>query len=150
MERKTRVVKVDYDSKKLSNYFYINFTKLFANLWEKKGVAIKKIEVLESRKGFHIRLTLNKDITVEESLLFALMLYSDPIREVYNYCRYLWDKDITFNFFAKRKMVFFGDGRVVLSRERVTKRSRKLKRKLIRIVMEIEQGKCSKYLGKYF
>ena len=146
----TREVKVDYDSKRISRKFYINFTKLFTNLKDRRGIIIERIEVKESRKGYHIKLILNKDITTEESLLFALMLYSDPLREVYNYCRYLWDKDKTFNFFAKRKKVFLGDGRVLVSKERTTKRARKLKRKLIRIVEDIKSGRYNFYLGKYF
>jgi len=146
----TNLIKIDYDSKRISRNFYINFTKLFTNLRVKKNICIEKIDVRESRKGYHIKLILNKDITTEESLLFALMLYSDPLREVYNYCRYLWNKDKTFNFFARRKKVFLRDKRVLTSKERTTKRARKLKRKLIRIVENIESGQYNFYLGKYF
>jgi len=145
----TNLIKVDYDYKKLSYKFYNNFIKLFVNLFHTKNIKIDKVNIKESRKGFHILIKLNKDISIEESLLYGMILYSDPLRECFNYCRYLWGKYRTFNFFAKRKVVICNSMRVI-SRERESKRARKLKRKLIMIILRIKDGEYTNYLGKYF
>jgi len=145
----TNLIKVDYDYKKLSYKFYNNFIKLFVNLLHTKNIFIKRVDIKESRKGFHITIFLNKDISTEESLLYALILYSDPLRECFNYSRHLWGKYRTFNFFAKRKIVIHNN-RKVISRERESKRARKLKRKLIKLNLRIKDGGYTNYLGKYF
>jgi len=142
-------IKIDYDRKRVSSLFYKQFIKLFVNLLHAKNIKIDKIDIKESRKGFHILIKLNKKITVEESLLFSLILYSDRTRELYNYCRHLYGKSKTFNFFSKRK-VLDCNGVKIVSVERDTRRSRKIKRKLIKLNLRIMEGDYSITLGKYF
>ena len=150
--RVSRLIKLDYDRKYILSRHVENFIKLFVNLRAHRAIQIKKIDVKESRKGLHITLYLNKEITEMESLFFGTLMGSDSVRETYNYCRLLAGKRRTFNFFSKKKSIYdFKTGkRKYRSVERDSKRARKIKRKLLRITFRINKGLYQSRNGKYF
>lgn len=145
-------IKLDYDKKYILSRDMENFIKLFVNLREYKGLEIQKIDIKESKKGLHITLRLNKEITETESLLYATLLGSDSVRECFNYCRLLAGKKRTYNFFSRKKSIYdIKTGkRIYRSVEKDTKRVRKIKRKLLRITYRINKGLYQSRNGKYF
>lgn len=151
--RVSRLIKLDYDRKYILSRHVENFIKLFVNLRAYKGLQIKKIDVKESRKGLHITLYLNKEITGTESLFYATLLGSDSVRECFNYCRLLSGKKRTYNFFSRKKTIYdlkTGKRKYRSIEKDNTKRVRKIKRKLLRITFKINQGLYQSRNGKYF
>jgi len=150
----TKIIKLDYDRKYILSKHLENFIKLFVNLKDHKGgIEIKKIGIKESHKGIHITIRLNKDITEVESLFYATMLGSDEVRECFNYCRLLAGKKKTYNFFSKKKSIYSMETgkRIYRSVEKDnTKRIRKIKRKLWKMVLRINKGLYQSRNGKYF
>ena len=151
--RVSRLIKLDYDWKHILSKDMEKFKKLFVNLRAYKGIEIKKIDVKESRKGLHITLKLNKEITQMESLFYATLLGSDSVRECFNYCRLLSGKRRTFNFFSRKKSIYdlkTGKRKYRSIEKDNTKRVRKLKRKLLKIIFRINKGLYQSRNAKYF
>lgn len=149
----SRLIKIDYDRKHISCRDMENFIKLFVNLKAYKGIQIQKIHIKESRKGLHITIKLNKEITEIECLFYATLLGSDSVRECFNYCRLLGGKKRTYNFFSRKKSIYdLKTGkRIYRSVEKDnSKRIRKIKRKLIYITYRINKGLYQSRNGKYF
>jgi hypothetical protein len=146
-------IKLDYDKKYILSRDMENFIKLFVNLREYKGLEIKKIDIKESKKGLHITIKLNKEITETESLFYATLLGSDSVRECFNYCRLLAGKKRTYNFFSRKKSIYDLETgkRKYRSLERDnTKRIRKIKRKLLYVIYRINKGLYQSRNGKFF
>ena len=146
-----KTIKLDIDTKEYSflQAFIRHFIKLFVNLFHGAGIGIDNISMMESNKGLHITIHLNKMVRLEEIILFQSILFSDRHRELSNYCRHLYGKYDVFNFFSKEKNVFEKGELTYQSKEKYTNRCYWLEMKLTRIYEEITKGRWQLFLGKY-
>ncbi|WP_456471665.1 hypothetical protein [Methanocaldococcus sp.] len=135
---------IDLDSKKYQNIqsFIKRYIKLFRNIFEYKNIEIIDLEVFETSKGFHIYISINKEIDILEILFYQAVL-GDQHRELSNYCRALANQMDIMNFFSIVKYTN------KLSYERKTKKAIWLERKLKRIWGKIRKKEYSIYLGEY-
>lgn len=73
-------IKVDYDEKKIPFHRIRRIVPFLSKRW----LRVVRVEVAETRKGYHLRIWLNRPIGPYTALGAQEILGDDPIRQVFN------------------------------------------------------------------
>ena len=86
----TNIIKLDYDIK--HEYFekYVNFDEFIKTriaILETLGYKVKKWEFIETRRGYHLIIEIDKDLSLQRIFELQFLLGDDQNRVNYNFFR---------------------------------------------------------------